>query len=144
MKTLHIHLKTDNLDQSVTYYSALFDTRPTKLESDYAQWRLDDPRANISVSTRSGAGGIDHAGISFDSNEELEEAASRLRAIDNALAPEKNTTCCYAKSDKYWSTDPQSVVWELFHTFGDSKTYGAERERAPSESRSCCDSPEAH
>lgn len=126
MKTLHIHIRTKNLEQSVAYYSALFDARPTKLEADYAQWRLDDPRANVSVSTRCSASGLDHAGVSFDNNEELEKAASRLRSIENALAPEKDTTCCYAKSDKYWSTDPQSVVWELFHTFGDSETYGAQ------------------
>lgn len=138
MKTLHIHIKTENLDQSVAYYAALFGAEPTKREPDYAQWRLDDPRANVSISTRSGASGVDHAGVSFDNDEELEAAAVRLRDIESLPAPEKNTTCCYAKSNKYWSHDPQGVIWELFHTFGDSETYGAAFENKADLKQACC------
>lgn len=138
MKTLHIHIKTRNLDESVAYYAAMFDAPPTKRETDYAQWRLDDPRANVSISTRSGAAGIDHAGLSFDNGDEMEAAAARLRDVENAPEPEKDATCCYARSDKYWSQDPQGVTWELFHTFGDAQTYGASRNSAPAPADACC------
>lgn len=138
MKTLHIHIKTGNLDQTVAYYAAMFDTPPTKLEADYAQWRLDDPRANISISTRRGDAGIDHTGLSFESGDEMEATAARLRDLETAPEPEKDATCCYARSDKYWSSDPQGVTWELFHTFGDSETYGAERKSAPVPDGACC------
>ena len=34
--------------------------------------------------------------------------------------------CCYASSNKYWTTDPQGIAWETFHTLGDIPTFGAD------------------
>ena len=33
-----------------------------------------------------------------------------------AVLDEGETTCCYARSDKHWVTDPQGIAWEQFHT----------------------------
>ena len=33
-----------------------------------------------------------------------------------ALLDEGETTCCYARSEKHWVTDPQGIAWEHFHT----------------------------
>src|SRR5919197_1281748 len=42
------------------------------------------------------------------------------------------SNCCYAKSDKYWTIDPQGVAWESFHTLDSVPMYGSEtRSRAP-------------
>jgi catechol 2,3-dioxygenase-like lactoylglutathione lyase family enzyme len=129
MKRLHIHLRTQDLEQSVAFYSAMFGAGPTRLEADYAKWLLDDPYANISLSTHAGATGDDHVGISVDSREALNEIAGRLKDAGSPLFAEEATTCCYAQSNKYWARDPQDARWELFQTFGDSDTYGAEPER---------------
>ena len=32
--------------------------------------------------------------------------------------------CCYARGDKYWTTDPQGVAWETFHTLDSIPVYG--------------------
>ena len=43
-----------------------------------------------------------------------------------------NATCCYARSDKVWSWDPDGVPWEVFKTHGASDDYGTDRiEPAP-------------
>ena len=140
MKRLHVHLKVSDLAQSIEFYSALFGKDPDKREPDYAKWLLDDPAANVSISNRSGAGGVDHVGIQFDDDEGLEETSSRLKAADAAIAPQTDATCCYARSNKYWARSPEGAVWELFHTFGDSEIYGADP--APSDAKAqsagCC------
>lgn len=123
MKRLHIHIRTDNLDQSIKYYAALFGAEPSRREPDYARWLLDDPAAHISLSTGK-TPGIEHVGVAIDSDEALEAASARLRRIEAPLRPEKQTTCCYAQSNKYWSHDPQGTIWELFHSYGDSEVYG--------------------
>ncbi|HUZ74823.1 MAG TPA: hypothetical protein VMU87_17705 [Stellaceae bacterium] len=41
------------------------------------------------------------------------------------MLDEKNTTCCYAQSDKRWVADPQGVTWETFFTHGESTEYGS-------------------
>lgn len=146
MKRLHVHLKVEDLDRSIRFYSALFGREPSKREPDYAKWRLDEPTANISISTRrAGAVGIDHLGVEVDSDDDLHAIAGRLSAGRAALVEEPNTTCCYAKSNKYWATSPEGAIWELFHTFGDSSSYHGERppastaaQSAASLSAPCC------
>jgi hypothetical protein len=52
-----------------------------------------------------------------------------------AVVEEGITTCCYARSDRYWLTDPQGLAWEQFHTQGDAPVFGkpASRKAAASE-----------
>ncbi len=141
MKRLHIHLNVDDLDQSIKYYTALFGVEPARREADYAKWLLDEPSANVAISSHGRKAGVDHVGVSLDSREELDLVADRLTAIEAPLTPQEDATCCYAKSDKYWSHDPQGAVWELFHTFGDANTYGETGENpthAAAPVTSCC------
>jgi len=35
-----------------------------------------------------------------------------------------DAACCYAKSDKTWTVDPQGFVWEAFHTTDTHETFG--------------------
>lgn len=138
MKRLHVHVRTDDLAASIRYYSALFGVEPEKRKDDYARWLLDDPALNFAISSRGGAGGVDHLGISLDDNDGLETIAARLRDATAPVAAEEKAACCYAKSDKYWSHDPQGAVWELFHTYGDSDTFGADGRPAPETNTACC------
>jgi catechol 2,3-dioxygenase-like lactoylglutathione lyase family enzyme len=129
MNRLHVHLKVRDLDQSIAFYSALFARDPDKREADYAKWMLDDPRANIAISTRGATPGVDHVGLQVDSGDELEVIAERLKQSGAGLLEEPNATCCYAKSDKYWALSPDGAKWELYHTFADSKSFGASPSR---------------
>jgi hypothetical protein len=87
---------------------------------------LDDPRVNFAISKQPNrAQGVDHVGIQVDTNAELAELADRLKAAGAQTFDEAATTCCYAKSDKSWVSDPAGVRWETFYTFGEATTYGA-------------------
>jgi len=138
MKRLHIHIRTDDLDASIRYYSALFGMEPEKRKDDYARWLVDDPAVNLAVSNRGGDAGVDHLGVSLDDNDALEAIAARLKEATAPLAAEEQTTCCYAKSDKYWTHDPQGAVWELFHSYADSDTFGATPRPEPQPATSAC------
>ena len=124
MKRLHVHVAVDDLERSVGFYSALFATRPTVLKTDYAKWMLDDPIVNFAISARGGAAGVEHLGIQVEDAGELAEVYQRLDKADAPVLEEGATTCCYAKSEKSWISDPQGVVWETFLTQGESTTYG--------------------
>jgi len=145
MKRLHIHLAVDNLDESIRFYSLLFATAPSVVKHDYAKWMLDDPRINFAVSTRSTTTGLDHLGIQVESAEELREMHARLQNLQGDITAEIGTACCYARSDKYWTTDPQGIAWESFHTLGDIPVFAAGSQRAGAccvpqsqDSASCC------
>ena len=125
MKRLHVHAGVENLDRSVAFYSTLFGTAPTVLKSDYAKWMLDDPRVNFAISSGNHAArGIEHLGIQVESADELGEVYGRLHAADRPVLEEGATTCCYAKSQKSWVSDPDGIVWEAFFTNGAATVYG--------------------
>ena len=42
------------------------------------------------------------------------------------LVEEIGANCCYAKSDKYWVTDPAGIAWETYHSLGTIPLFGAD------------------
>ena len=131
MKRLHVHVAVEDLAQSIRFYSTLFATEPTVEKSDYAKWMLDDPRVNFAISARGAKVGIEHLGIQVEDSGELAEVYDRMSRADAPVLEEGATTCCYAKSEKSWVTDPAGVPWEVFHTVGDSAVYGGEDKAQP-------------
>jgi catechol 2,3-dioxygenase-like lactoylglutathione lyase family enzyme len=125
MKRFHIHVSVDDLPKSIRFYSTLFGAEPSKLETDYAKWMLEDPRVNFAISKRAQPLGVNHLGFQVDSSEELRAMQARLKAADARLIQEDEQACCYARSDKYWVTDPIGIAWETFHTFDNIPVYGA-------------------
>ena len=125
MKRMHVHVAVDNLDKAIGFYSTLFAAKPSVVKPDYAKWMLDDPRVNFAISAgRHEAQGIEHLGIQADSTDELGEVYGRLKQADRPVLEEGRTTCCYAKSEKSWISDPDGIVWETFYTDGEATTYG--------------------
>ena len=90
------------------------------------------------------ADGLDHLGIQVETPDELHEVYGRLQQAGRPVLEEGATTCCYAKSEKSWITDPQGVAWETFLTSGESTVYGDSIDLGPirTTARPCC-SPEA-
>jgi hypothetical protein len=143
MKRLHVHVAVHDLKQSIQFYSTLFAAQPSVLKDDYAKWQLDDPRVNFAISTRSKKAGLDHLGIQAESGAELEEIGTRLAQADVALMPQKGASCCYAKSDKYWTLDPQGIAWESFHTLDSVPVFGQDAAPRPAQQKAACCAPAA-
>jgi len=142
MKRFHVHVAVDDLNQSISFYSALFAAEPSVIKADYAKWMLDDPRVNFAISTRGRQQpGIDHLGIQAESGDELKEIYARLHKAGGNVIEQGQTACCYAKSEKSWIDDPTGISWEAFHTTGESTDYGdgsGERVARVAHEKSCC------
>ena len=145
MKRLHVHVSVDDLAASVRFYSTLFAAPPTVIKPDYVKWMLDDPRVNFAMSARSGTSGLDHLGIQVETQAELHDVYDRLQQVDRPVLDEGATSCCYAKSEKSWVTDPQGLAWETFLTSGESTVYGDSTDlgpiriaQSPEETSTCC------
>ncbi len=134
MKRFHVHLHVTNLSQSIAFYSRLFAAEPSRVEADYAKWMLEDPRVNFAISTRGQGAGLDHLGFQVDEAPELAELKARAEAAEGPLLDEGSTTCCYARSEKHWVTDPQGIAWEHFHTLDSIPVF----REAADEGSSCC------
>jgi hypothetical protein len=126
MKRFHVHVVVDDLKQSIPFYSSLFAQDPAIRKDDYAKWLLDDPRLNFAISTRNVPIGINHLGLQADSATELGELRDRLKQAGRGIVSEQGVSCCYARGDKHWTTDPQGIAWETFHTLGEVPLYGGD------------------
>ena len=136
MKRFHVHVSVDDLDANVKFYSTVFGAPPTVVKPDYAKWMVDDPRINFAISQRGSATGIDHLGIQVESDEQLATLREQVTGAQIAALDQPDSACCYARSDKYWTTDPQGIAWETFHTLETIPVYGNTDRLQTS---ACCD-----
>ena len=126
MKRFHVHVAVGDLDRSIAFYSKVFGARPTVQKPDYAKWMVEDPRLNFAISSRGAEPGVNHLGFQLDSDEEFKAMHAQLAEADAGLVEEIGANCCYAKSDKYWVTDPAGIAWETYHSLGTIPMFGGE------------------
>jgi catechol 2,3-dioxygenase-like lactoylglutathione lyase family enzyme len=147
MKRFHVHISVEDLEANVRFYSTVFGMPPTVLKPDYAKWMVNDPRINFAISKRGLRAGIDHVGVQVESEAELRALREQLSKASISVLDQPNADCCYARSDKYWTTDPQGVAWETFHTLDSISVYGDAERAEPNEgcgstqtakSNACC------
>ncbi|MEO8153179.1 MAG: ArsI/CadI family heavy metal resistance metalloenzyme [Rhizobacter sp.] len=138
MKRFHVHAHVADLQASIAFYSKMFGTEPTRVESDYAKWMLEDPRINFAISNRGGDTGVDHLGFQTDTAEELVELKARAEAADMVMFDEGEASCCYARSEKHWIVDPQGIAWEHFHTLAAIPVFSESKKSDAAEASACC------
>ena len=144
---LHVSLDVNNIDQSVKFYSTLFNAQPTKLKPGYAKFDLNEPAVvltlNHSVQPVAQVTGLNHMGSRVGGIEQVLAARTRLENAGFTTADEMGTTCCYAVQDKIWATDPNGYRWEVYVFKGDAESFGAAPDMPHGNVRSaspCCGS----
>lgn len=143
MKRSHVHVSGGNLKENIRFYSSIFGAQPSVLKEDYAKWMLEDPRVNFAISTRGHKPGVNHLGIHAESDVEFKALRVGMVEAQAPILEQKDAACCYVKSDKYWTTDPQGIAWETFHTLGSVPVYGkdaraAQEPEASTKTGACC------
>lgn len=111
--TFHLSLDVPDLDGAVRFYSELFGTEPAKRKPGYAKFELADPPVALALQ-EAGRPGLSHLGIRVETTGEVEAASSRLAESGLATFDERDTTCCYARQDKVWVSDPAGNRWEVY------------------------------
>jgi catechol 2,3-dioxygenase-like lactoylglutathione lyase family enzyme len=141
MKRFHVHVAVDDLAANIRFYSTAFGMPPTVEKLDYAKWMMEDPRINFAISTRGRQPGVDHLGMQVDTEDELSTLRDQVAKAEIAALHQPEAECCYARSDKYWTTDPQGIAWETFRTLGDAPVYGETTRKTVEEKAGACCMP---
>jgi catechol 2,3-dioxygenase-like lactoylglutathione lyase family enzyme len=137
MKRFHVHVAVDDLEANIRFYSGMFGAEPTVRKPDYAKWMMEDPRVNFAISQRGAKAGVDHLGFQVETDEELTKLRQQVAAAEITARDQRDASCCYARSDKYWITDPQGIAWETYRTLGEIEVFGVETRQA-SDGGACC------
>lgn len=135
----HLALTVESVERALPFYKALFGVEPTKVRPAYAKFEVADPGLNFTLNEgeRDGAlGAFNHAGIQVDSTDEVLRTRARLVEAGLATFDEMDTTCCYAKQDKFWVKGaPNGESWEIYTVLADSPTPNGE-----ADGQECCTS----
>ena len=83
-----------------------------------------------------GQGGtLNHLGIEVPDTDAVDAEQARLAGTGVASVDERDTTCCYARQDKFWVEGvPDGAPWEIYTVLADSQTFYGEDHDGPG----CC------
>jgi catechol 2,3-dioxygenase-like lactoylglutathione lyase family enzyme len=125
---LQLALNVNDIDEAVTFYSRLFGAEPAKRRPGYANFALAEPPLKLVLLENPGQGGtLNHLGVEVPDIDAVDAEQARLAAAGLASADERNTTCCYARQDKFWVTGPSDgESWEFYTVLADSATFYGE------------------
>jgi len=122
---IQLALNVDDLSASIAFYTRLLGTGPAKVRDGYANFAVAAPPLKLVLLERPGAGGtLNHLGVEVADKEAVAAEQARLAAAGLAAVEERDTTCCYARQDKFWVTGaPDRERWEIYAVTGDSPTF---------------------
>jgi catechol 2,3-dioxygenase-like lactoylglutathione lyase family enzyme len=125
MSRVQLALNVNDIDEAVSFYTKLFGTEPAKRRPGYANFAITQPPLKLVLLENPGQGGtLNHLGVEVDSTDAVDAEQARLAEAGLAAVDERDTTCCYARQDKFWVTGtPGGERWEIYTVLADSQTF---------------------
>jgi len=116
LRKFHASLNVTDLERSIAFYRVLLGAEPAKVRSDYAKFDIAEPPLVLSLipGRVTGGGALNHVGLRVRSAEELIDIQSRLEAAGMPTEREDGVECCYARQTKFWISDPDRALWEIY------------------------------
>jgi catechol 2,3-dioxygenase-like lactoylglutathione lyase family enzyme len=133
---VQLALNVSDIGEAVAFYSKLFGAEPSKIRPGYANFAIAEPPLKLVLLENPGRGGsLNHLGIEVSDTGTVEAEQARLAGSGLGSVDERDTTCCYARQDKFWVQDaPDGESWEIYTVLADSQTFYDEERAGPE----CC------
>ena len=114
MSRVQLALNVNDIDEAVTFYTKLFGAEPAKRRPGYANFAISEPPLKLVLLENAGQGGsLNHLGVEVPDIGTVDAEQTRLAEAGLVSADERDTTCCYAKQDKFWvQGTPNGESWE--------------------------------
>ena len=122
---VQLALNVNDLAESVAFYTKLFGTEPAKVRPGYANFAIAEPPLKLVLLENPGQGGsLNHLGVEVADTGTVEAEQARLAEAGLAAVEERDTTCCYARQDKFWVQGaPNGERWEIYTVLEDCPTF---------------------
>jgi catechol 2,3-dioxygenase-like lactoylglutathione lyase family enzyme len=122
---IQLAINVDDLQESIGFYRKLFGAEPAKVRPGYANFAIPDPPLKLILMENRGQGGsLNHLGVEVADTEAVDAEQRRLATVGLASVDERDTTCCYARQDKFWVQGaPNGERWEIYTVLEDRQTF---------------------
>lgn len=122
MSRLQLALNVDDLDAAIRFYGRLFGTEPAKQRPGYANFAIAEPPLKLVLFENPGQGGtLNHLGVEVEDVDTVSAWSGRIGDSALATTDQAESTCCYAKQEKFWvEGTPDGVAWEVYTVLEDA------------------------
>src|SRR5262245_51204010 len=112
----HIGLHVSDLNRAVRFYRTLFALEPAKHLEDYAKFEVATPPLVLALypSPQIPGGALNHVGLRYPDSAALVEVQRRLEEAGIRTQRQEGVECCYARQTKFWVTDRDRTLWEIY------------------------------
>ncbi len=118
---VQLALNVADLDESIEFYSKMFDAKPMRQRPGYANFAIENPPLKLVLFEGAGQpGSLNHLGVETETAAEVASAEARL--VDSGLETSgiDDTECCFATKTETWVEGPDTK-WEWYVRTGDSE-----------------------
>ncbi len=130
---LQLALNVRDLEAAIDFYSRMFGVPVNKRKPGYANFAIDEPPLKLVLFELPDAPErLNHLGVEVFDDEEVGAATDRLKQAGMAHRVEDETTCCYARQNKVWASEPDGLRWEWYRVIEDSESFAEPPEAAAS------------
>jgi catechol 2,3-dioxygenase-like lactoylglutathione lyase family enzyme len=115
-RRFHFGLNVADLDRAVDFYRVLFGVEPMKRTEDHVKFEVGDPPLVLALhpGAKSTGGALNHVGFRVANSEALVEVQRRLEMASIRTQREEGVECCYARQTKFWISDADRNLWEVY------------------------------
>lgn len=113
---LELGLAVSRFESAIEFYTTLLGAAPVRRIADFARFEVDDPPLvlTLRVGAVKAGGSLNHVGYRLEDADRLIEIQHRLESAGIATDREDGVECCYSHQTKFWVTDPDANVWEVY------------------------------
>ena len=131
----HVGLHVADLERSVRFYRLLLGVEPVKHLDDLVRFELERPPLVLGLypGPQVPGGALNHVGLRLPDSASLVEEQRRLEESGIATQRQEGVECCYAKQTKFWVTDPDRTLWEIYTLHEDLDHSGFDDPPMPAE-----------
>jgi catechol 2,3-dioxygenase-like lactoylglutathione lyase family enzyme len=113
---LQVTLRVADPTRSVHFYRILLGIAPDTVDAAGVRFALASPPLLLALvrGARAPGGALNHIGLRLPNAAALVEVQRRLEEAGIATQREEGVECCYARQTKFWVTDPDRNLWEIY------------------------------
>jgi catechol 2,3-dioxygenase-like lactoylglutathione lyase family enzyme len=112
----HVGLHVADRRRAATFYRVLFGVEPAKDVEDHIRFELETPPLVVVLveSQQQPGGALNHLGLRVRDAAELVTIQRRLEEGGHSTQRQDGVECCYARQTKFWVSDPDYNLWEIY------------------------------